>query len=66
MTHDEPPPPSPASRSVTMDREHMLDELEAVILDTHDLDVTARAARSVVAYLLTASTTPDDQATNAA
>jgi len=49
-----------------MDREHMLDELEAVILDTHDLDVTARAARSVVAYLLTASTTPDDQATNAA
>jgi len=35
-----------------MDREHMLDELEAVILDTHDLDVTDRCyAKAVLRWI---------------
>jgi len=47
-----PASPSPASKSVTMDREHMLDELEAVILDTHDLDVTDRCyAKAVLRWI---------------
>ena len=35
-----------------MDRGHMLDELEAVILDTHDLDVTDRCyAKAVLRWI---------------